>query len=237
MTDKDVAAHVEALLSGRPAKPFQATAEETDLLRTTIALRAGDASGVAPDPWFIENLHRQLAAVGTDRGRSMSQPDRRRAKLGHPVRPDAAGSGRARPGRPWWAPLGKAAAAAVIVASSVAAGVTVGHGSPVPVAAAPGAVNLRSAALLASDGRPLGRAYAYSGNPSWVFMDVRDSGLTGGYVCELHLTNGTTAPAGMVTVYNGTGDWAHTVQIEAGQVRQATLVTPTGVAVASATFS
>ena len=237
MTDKDVAAHVEALLTGQPAKPLQASAEEAGVLRAAVALRAGHASGVAPDPWFVESLHRELAAAGTDRSRSMRRPHRRLAKLEHPARSDATGSGRARPGRPWWAPLGKAAAAAVMVASSVAAGATLGHGSPVPVASAPAAVSVRSAALLANDGRPLGRAYAYSGSPSWVFMDVRDSGLTGGYVCELHLTNGTTTPAGMVTVYNGTGDWAHTVRVEAGQVRQATLVTPSGVAVASATFT
>ena len=237
MTDKNVAAHVEALLSGQPAKPFQASAEETDVLRTAVALRAGHASGVAADPWFVENLHRQLAAAASEPRLSRARSEPRPLRLAYPRRPDATRSGRARPGRPWWAPLGKAAAAAVIVASSVAAGVTLGHGSPVPVASAPGAVNVRSAALLASDGRPLGRAYAYSGNPSWVFMDVRDSGLTGGYVCELHLTNGTTTPAGMVTVYNGTGDWAHTVRVEAGQVRQATLVTPSGVAVARATFS
>ena len=153
MTDKDVAAHVEALLTGHPAKPFQASAEEADVLRAAVALRAGHASGVAPDPWFVENLHRELAAVGTDRSRSMRRPHRRLAKLEHPVRSDATGSGRARPRRPWWAPLGKAAAAAVIVASSVAAAVTVGHGPPVSVASAPAAVNVRSAALLASDGR------------------------------------------------------------------------------------
>jgi len=235
VTDKEVAASVEALLTGRPAKPFQATAQEAEVLRTAIALRARDAGGVAADPWFVENLHRELAAGGGEprlsRGRCESPP----LTLPYIGRSDAPPA--RRPRRPWWAPIGKAAAAAVIVASSVAAGVAVGHGSPVPVASAPGAVNVRSAALLASDGRPLGRAYAYSGNPSWVFMDVRDSGLTGGYVCELHLTNGTTTPAGMVTVYNGTGDWAHTVPVEAGQVRQATLVTPAGIPVASATFS
>ena len=106
------------------------------------------------------------------------------------------------------------------------------------LAGGPGRQALEEAALeVVADGRPLGRAYAYNGNPSWVFMDVRDSGLTGGYVCQLHLTNGTTTPAGMVTVYNGTGDWAHTVQVDAGQVRQATLVTPSGDTVANATFS
>jgi len=237
VTDKDVAAHVEALLTARAARPFQAAAEEADVLRAAIALRAGHASGVAPDPWFVENLHRELAAAAREPRLSRERSEPRPSRLLSLGRPDATRSGRPRPGRPWWAPLGKAAAAAVIVASSVAAGVAVGHGSPVPVASAPAAVSVRSAALLASDGRPLGRAYAYSGSPSWVFMDVRDSGLTGGYVCELHLTNGTTTPAGMVTVYNGTGDWAHTVRVEAGQVRQATLVTPSGVAVASATFT
>jgi hypothetical protein len=237
VTDKDVAAHVEALLTGQPAKPFQASAQQADVLRAAVALRAGHANSVAPDPWFVETLHLELAALASEArpARERSQP--RPIRLASPGRPDATQSGRPRPARPWWAPLAKAAAAAVIVASSVAAGVTAGHRSPVPVASPPGALSVRSATLLASDGRPLGQAYAYSGNPSWMFMDVRDSGLTGGYVCELHLTNGTTTPAGMVTVYNGAGDWAHTVGVQAAQVRQATLVTPTGVAVASATFS
>jgi hypothetical protein len=237
VTDKEVAAHVEATVTGRPAGPFQASPEEAGVLRVAIALRAGHASGVAPDPWFVENLHRRLAAEGSDQRSPIRRPDHPPVKLEHLGRPNATRLGRSRSTRAWWAPIGKAAAAAVVVAASVSAAFAVGHRSPVPVAHAPGAASVRSGTLLASDGRPLGQAYAYGGDPSWMFMDVRDSGLTGSYVCELRLANGTTTPAGLVTVYDGTGDWAHTVQVEAGEVRQATLVTPSGVAVASATFS
>jgi hypothetical protein len=228
VTDKEVASYVEGMLTGRPAQPFEASPEQVEVLRAAIALRAGHPSGVAPDPWFVDDLHHQLAAIGSDPG----------PPPGRPAYPDTTRSGGRRAGRPWWTPVGKAAAALVIAAASITAVVAEGHRSAAPVAqAASKAVSVRAATLLASDGRPLGRAYAYGGNPSWVFMDVRDSGLSGAYVCELHMTNGTTTAAGLVTVYDGTGDWAHTVRVEARQVRQATLVTPSGVAVASATFS
>jgi len=95
----------------------------------------------------------------------------------------------------------------------------------------------RSGNLLSAAGRPLGRAYAYSGNPSWVFMDVHASDLNGMYTCELHLADGTTVPAGLVMVYDGTGDFAHTVTVPASAVQQATLTTPTGATAATATFS
>ena len=91
--------------------------------------------------------------------------------------------------------------------------------------------------MLTADGRPLGRTYAYGGNPSWVFMDVTASGLSGIYTCELHLADGATVPAGVVVVYHGTGDWAHTVKVQASQIRGATLVASTGATVATATFS
>ena len=114
----------------------------------------------------------------------------------------------------------------------------IGAHSPAPVAQqAPNATTVRSGDLLTAAGRPSGRAYAYSGNPSWVFMDVHGSGLNGMYTCELQLADGTTVPAGVVMVYHGTGDWAHTVTVQASQVQRATLVTSTGVTVATATFS
>ena len=68
-------------------------------------------------------------------------------------------------------------------------------------------------------------------------MDVHGSGLNGMYTCELQLADGTTVPAGVVIVYHGTGDWAHTVTVQASEVHRATLVTSTGVTVATATFS
>jgi hypothetical protein len=78
---------------------------------------------------------------------------------------------------------------------------------------------------------------AYDGTPSWLFIDVRGHALNGVYTCMLQLADGTAVAAGLVAVYNGSGDWAHTVKIQASQLRGATLVTPTGVTVASATFS
>jgi hypothetical protein len=136
------------------------------------------------------------------------------------------------------APAGKAAAALLLVAgTATATSLAVGR-APAPVAShAVGAASVRSAQLVSANGRPLGRAYAYSGNPSWVFMDVRASGLAGDYSCELHLANGRTVTAGLVSVYNGTGDWAHTVRVQMDQLRRAALVTPAGVTVATATFS
>jgi hypothetical protein len=90
--------------------------------------------------------------------------------------------------------------------------------------------------LRAADGRPLGWAYAYRGNPSWVFMDVRGGSLSGLYICRLDLANGTEVPEGEVAVYQGTGDWGHTAAVDVSQLRQAELVTSSGTPVATAIF-
>jgi hypothetical protein len=133
--------------------------------------------------------------------------------------------------------LTKAAAAALLVAGAFGASRLAGGHGPAPVAPpAAGVSTVRSGLLLAADGRPLGRAYAYSGSPSWVFLDLHGSDLTGHYTCLLHLGDGSTIPAGVVPVYHGAGDWARTV-VTVSQLRTATLVTTTGVSVASATFS
>jgi hypothetical protein len=123
------------------------------------------------------------------------------------------------------------------VAGTFTAANLIGAHSPAPIARqAPNADTVRSGDLSAA-GRPLGRADAYSGNPYWVFMDVHASGLSGTYTGELQLADGTTVPAGVVMIYHGTGDWAQTVTVKAGQLQRATLVTSTGGTVASATFS
>ena len=61
---------------------------------------------------------------------------------------------------------------------------------------------------LTSEGLPVGHAYAYSGDPSWVMMDVVAPGFTGVYHCELQLADGAIVTAGSVAVHNGTGEWA-----------------------------
>jgi hypothetical protein len=240
MTDNGVEAFVEAILADRPPKQFRAAPDDTEVLRVALELRAGRSEFAGPDPNFVEQLHRQLAATGPDGARILPPPPRGRRRR-EPERltpwPDA-GWRPSRTVRPRFAALGKAAAAVALVASTFTATNLIGAHSPAPVAQqAPNANTVRSGDLLTAAGRPLGHAYAYSGNPSWVFMDVNTSDLNGMYTCELQLADGTTVTAGVVMVYDGTGDWAHTVTVQANQVQRATLVTSTGVTVATATFS
>ncbi len=83
----------------------------------------------------------------------------------------------------------------------------------------------------------MGHAYAYSGDPSWVMMDVVAPGFTGVYHCELQLADGAIVSAGSVVVHNGTGEWARFVRAHGEQLRRAVLVTSTGFPVATARLS
>jgi hypothetical protein len=240
MTDHSVEAFVEAILTDRPPRQFSAAPDEADVLRLALELRASQAGRTGPDPQFVEELHRRLAATSLHGGVLLPLPDTGSGRTERQRRTSRRPAGR-RPRqmvRPRLAALGKAAAVLALVAGSFTAANLAGGTSPAPVAQqAPSAGTVRSGALLTADGLPLGRTYAYGGNPSWVFMDVRTSALSGMYTCELHLADGATVPAGVVVVYHGTGDWAHTVKVQASQIRRATLVTSTGVTVASATFA
>lgn len=106
------------------------------------------------------------------------------------------------------AAVGKAAAAAFLVAGTFGATQFAGGYSRSPsVQRVAAAEPVRSGELLAADGRQLGETYAYRANPSWVFMSVRNSGLVGTYICELHLANGNNVMAGILVAYNGSGVW------------------------------
>jgi hypothetical protein len=153
---------------------------------------------------------------------------------GHP-RPESSAR-RARTLR-WRVGLAAAAAATVLVGGTAAAVTAVDHhGSPGPAQVADQTA-LRSGHFLAGDGRPVGQVNAYSGNPSWVFMNVDASGANGTYTCELELTNGSTVPVGQFDVHDGVGEWAHTVGVDVNRVKAAKLVTPSGLTLATATVS
>ena len=62
MTEKDVEAFVEAILTDRPPKQFSPTPDDTAVLRVALELRAGQSERAGPDPQFVEELHRRLAA-------------------------------------------------------------------------------------------------------------------------------------------------------------------------------
>ena len=241
MTDDAVETFVEAILGDQPPKEFSAASEDADILRVAIALRAGQTLFAGPDPEFIEDLHRQLAATAR-RGTSLLPLPTIGQRRGKTKTEDEIRGSRLNP-RPFvrrrFAALSKAAAAALLVAGTFTATNLLGGGhSPLPVARdAATATSVRSGELLSADGRLLGRTFAFAANPSWIFMDIQSSGLGGAYTCELQLTNGTTIPAGIVAVYNGSSDWAHSVKIDLSQLQRATLVTSTGATVASTTFS
>ena len=125
-----------------------------------------------------------------------------------------------------------------VLVGGTAAGVTLiehnGSGGQAQVA---DQTALRSGHFQAGDGRPVGQVYTYSGNPSWVFMNVDASGANGTYTCELQLANGTTVPVGQFEVHDGVGEWAHTVGVDVNQIRTAKLVTPSGLTLATAKVS
>jgi hypothetical protein len=239
MSDNSVEAFVEAMLDGRPTKPSEVSPDEVAILRVALALRASQTEFARPHPQFVEDLHRRLAAT-VNGAELLPIPSDAPASIGsdriegRPYRALA----RSRVPARWFAPIGKAAAAAALIATTFTATNLLGGRSPAPIAGQTAiSASVRSGTLLSVEGRPLGRTYAYRGDPSWVFMDVQGHFPSGVYTCVLHLADGTTVPAGVVAVYNGTGDWAHTVGVDVSQVRQATLVDSSGVTVASAAFS
>jgi len=62
--------YVADLLAGRRPRPFAATSEDADELRAAITLRAAAPGADAPDPAFVADLHRRLAAVAADDARA-----------------------------------------------------------------------------------------------------------------------------------------------------------------------
>lgn len=239
MSDNSVERFVEAILDGRPPRRFNVSPDDIDVLQVALALRASQTEFAQPDEHFVEELHRQLAATVNGVELQPIPSDMR-----HPTGPDRVKLRRdprqahsllqaRRLGL-----IAKAAAAVALIAGTFTATNLVGGRSPAPVAQhAASSATVRSGILLSVEGRPLGQTYTYRGSPSWIFMDVQGPFPSGVYTCELHLSNGTTVPAGVVAVYNGTGDWAHTVNIEVSQLREATLVNASGITVATASFS
>jgi hypothetical protein len=234
VTRNGVEAFVDSILSDRRPKQFRPERDDTDLLRAAIELRASQSEPTRPDPKFVEDLRLHLAASAHEGARSLPPPaiawregervDRTPASRWHPSRLVSG--------------VGKAAAVVVLVTGTFSATTAINHQSAAPVARrAPGATTVRSGDLLTAAGRTLGYAYAYNGEPSWVFMDVEAGNLAGAYTCELRLADGSIVPMGAVVLHNGRGNWAHVVTAQVSQLRQATLVSSTGITLATATFS
>ena len=240
MTDDQIEDFIESMLEDRAPQEYGATREDTELVRVAIELRAVPNEWAWPDEEFVLSLHQRLAGI-TEVGAELvpfpAGVSHRQVASGMPPASSSHRRSKRKAPRAHVA-VGKAAAAAFLVAGTFGAAQLVGGHSPgAPAQHVAAADPVRSGELLAADGRQLGETYAYRANPSWVFMSVRNSGLVGTYICELHLANGSNVTAGILTAYNGSGDWAHTVNVNVSGLRSATLQSSTGEVVATAKFS
>lgn len=209
-------AFAEALLGDRRPKRLDAAPEEAAVLRTAVTLRAARPGAGTPDERFVADLQDRLAAQAQEGAPipvATTRPPRRRAAL-----------------------VGIAAAAIAVVGGTVAVTHAVDSSSQTPGPQVALAGSLRVANLQSADGRRLGQVSIHRGNPSWLFMSMRDPGVEGSFSCELRLHDGTTMRVGTVQVRDGAGQLAGTVAVDPSRLTGARLVAPTGATLASASF-
>jgi hypothetical protein len=217
MTNRRLAAFVDALAAGRRPKRFRATPEDAAVVRTAITLRAAHPGEANPSEQFVAALYESLA----DQDKTRSAPDADRVTVGR----------------------GRLALAAVAACAAVAGGTVVvtdalHHPAAAPsIAQAPHGNALRTGTFETADGQVLGQIIAYQGSPSWVFMNVDEPNYEGSIECKLQMDDGSTVAVGMFQLHSGIGQFSRTVAVNVGGLRGAKLVSSTGAIVASATFS
>ena len=154
MNPRRVASYLDDMLSDRRPGRFKAGPVDADVVRAAIAMRAARPGEGIPEERFIAHLRQELAVEA--RGAQS------------PARPVATRRARLMVG---------AAAVVTMLGGAVAATTTVDH-----ALAAAGARHathgqlLRVGTFKSSDGRTVGQIVAYRGEPSWVFMSIRDPG-------------------------------------------------------------
>jgi hypothetical protein len=209
-------AFLDDLVAGKRARGFLADAEESEVVRAAIALRAERPGDGAPQESFLASLHEELSDLS-------SQP----VPLNVP--PNRLGRGRV-------ALFGVAAAIALIGGT---VGLTEASTQPTVQSATqiPQGQALRTGTFETAAGTVMGQIVVYQGHPSWVFMNVDAPYASGSMRCELHLVNGDVVAAGTVQVHGGKGQIARSIQMDSGQLRNATLTNSSGAVLASANFA
>jgi hypothetical protein len=217
MTTRRLTAFLDALAAGRRPRPFEADAEDIEMLRVAIALRAARPGDALPNEGFVAELHQQLAEDAA--------PSEQKN-----VRPVKMHRGRAA--------LVAVAAGLTLVGGTFAltevSNTTAVHQSATAV---PHGQALRTATFETPSGQVLGQIVVYRGHPSWVFMNVAVPQSNGTMKCELHLANGEVVAAGTVQLHDGSGRLSKTIQMDSAQVQDATLSNSSGAVEASATFA
>jgi hypothetical protein len=209
-------AFLDDLVAGRRPRGFQADAEESEVVRAAIALRAQRPGDAAPQESFIASLHEELSDLSSQVP-ALNDPRTR--------------WGRSR------AKLFGVAAALALIGGTVA--ITEASTQPTIQSATqvPHGQTLRTATFETAAGRVMGQIVVYQGHPSWVFMEVDAPYASGSMTCELHLANGDVVAAGTVQVQGGRGQIARSIHMDAGQLRNATLTNNSGAVLASANFA
>ena len=217
MNDRRLNAYIDDLVAGRSPRSFEPNAEETEIVRAAIALRAQRPGDAALEKSFVASLHEELADLEEQTRTTIVQaPGLRRSRT---------------------ALFGVAAALALVggtVAVTEASSQGTVQQSSVRV---PDGQALRTATFETPTGQVMGQIVVYQGRPSWVFMNVDVTHSSGPVRCELHLANGAVVAAGTVELQQGKGEIARTIRVDAAQLRQATLSDSSGVVFASATFA
>jgi hypothetical protein len=218
MSRRGLSAFVDALAAGRRPKRIRADAEDAEVLRAAITLRAARPGEDAPNEAFVAGLFQRLS-------------DEANPETTREVRP-------VRTHRARTALVATVAAAVLVVGAVVATESLHSPSTPVATAHVPHGSELRTATFQTAEGRVLGQIVAYRGRPSWVFMNVAIPHYNGRIECMLQVANGTTVAFGTFTVHGGVGTFSKEIGgVNVSQLRGAQLVDPTGSAVAAATFA
>lgn len=216
MNTRRLNAFLDDLVAGRRPRGFLADAEESEVVRAAIALRAERPGDAAPQESFIASLHEELSDLSSQTP-SLNVPSTR--------------WGRSR------AALFGVAAALALIGGTV--GITEASTQPTVQSATqvPRGPALRTATFETAAGQVMGQIVVYQGHPSWVFMNVDAPYASGSMRCELHLANGDVVAAGTVQVHGGKGQIARSIHMDSGQLRNATLTNSSGAVLASASFA
>jgi len=133
------------------------------------------------------------------------------------------------------------AAAAVLVAFALAAGGWVLGQATAGVRPVPHNITAHTilVAPLTAHGRQIGQAFAYPGQPSWIYLsvDTDNAADTGPLRCELVRKNGSPIPAGTFSVAKGYGSWAASVDFNPDTLAAVRLITASGATLATAHFA
>jgi hypothetical protein len=222
MTARKVSAFIDAIARGQRPKRQLVEADDVDVLRAAIELRAARPGDSAPSTLFTDGLFRQLS---DQLGAEGAQPKT-------VVTP-------ARPRRPLRLALIAASVAAALIAGTAVVTDVVSHsGTSRDATQLPKLSALRTGTFQTTDGQVLGQIVAYRGDPSWVFMNVNAPDYNGAITCMLQVEDGTTVAFGTFTMHNGTGQFSKNLgSVDVSALRGAKLVDPAGVPVAAATFA